>query len=102
MVATALFLIAATLALFGYVRYRRAGFRINPDIWELRDDVDGLLKREATIRARERATHRRAVEGDSPPPGDVSPPSSVGPLGGVVRKESPVALPDIPRRARGG
>lgn len=87
MLAAALILLSATLALFGYIRYRRAGFRINPDIWTLRDDVDGLMKREASHRASERAKLRRQVDEDTRTDHrpDIAPPGS-GPLGGVVKR----------------
>ena len=93
MLIAAILLLAATLAVFGYVSWRRAGFRLNPDIWELRDDMDGLLKRESTRIARERASHRRSAERDSEADSVGSDPGPVSSLGGVVRAQAASAPP---------
>jgi hypothetical protein len=98
-----LFLLVATLGLIGWHSWRAFETRTNPDFWTLRDDVDGLLKRESTRLARERASHRRAAEGDSKADSLSSDTGPVGPFGGVVRPQ-PIQLAEQnpQRRARGG
>lgn len=90
-----LILLAITLALFVFVCYSVARSRSNPDYHELRDDVDGLLRRESTKLARERASLRRNVEEHRDAAPDGAPPSDISPIGGVVRKEiaTPGATP---------
>lgn len=81
-------LFIATLALFVYLRYRAAESRSNFDVEQLRDDLDGVLRRESKRVARERAALRRNIEdpGDAAP--DSAPPSADSSLGGVVREAS--------------
>jgi hypothetical protein len=100
MVASAIALLYVTLALFGVMRYRAARSGTNRDLYELNDAVDGLLKREATRLARERASLRRAVEGSGEGTADTAPARPVGESGGVVRKDI-FPLNSEPERQRG-
>jgi mevalonate kinase len=100
MLLAAVIFLAVTLALFVGMRYKGARSRSEVDLNELRDDVDGLLKREATRLARERSALRRNIEVAGDAAADITGAGGGGALGGVVRKEiSAIPIARTGRRA---